>query len=201
MGLDANSRGNLRRHLPRTFSYLKKTLGAIDLQGYTKVGDNTDPNLSAMLMGLTDEELKNHTCQGRRNSNFDDCPFIWKEFSTKGYATAYAEDAPWMGAFHYNRKGHVKEPTDFYNRPYFLVSEEQLPDQSRISSNGRICQGEKKSISVIQDYSLAVADALRGLPYFAFYWSASLTHDYLGLASAADEPSLAYLKELKTKGW
>lgn len=202
MGTDAVSRGNLRRHMPRTFRYLKEELGAIDLHGYIKIGDNTDPNLSAVLMGMSFKEIKSHPCQPKpRYSKFDDCPLIWKDFSKRGYATAYAEDAAWMGLFHFNEVGYVKEPTDYYNRPYFLVSEAHIAHKLGFASmNAKICQGDKKSMSVIHDYSLAVADALQDLPYFGFYWATSLTHDFLQSASAADEPSLEYLQSLRAKG-
>lgn len=204
MGNDALSRGNLRRNLPQTFNYLKKQLHAIDFQGYTKIGDNTDPNLTAVLMGLTKEELKNHSCQQRKSgkkSKHDDCPLMWKNYAKSGYATAYAEDGAWMGFLHFNKIGYVKAPTDYYNRPYFLVSESNIGHNGgHGGSNAKMCQGEKKSISVIQDYSLAVAEALQEMPYFGFYWTASLSHDYLNVAAAADEPNLKYLKELKAKG-
>lgn len=202
MGTDAVSRGNLRRHMPMTFQYLKHSLEAIDLQGFNKVADNTDPNMMAALMGMTVDELMKHPCQPKKNAKFDDCPLIWKEFSKQGYATAYGEDAPWMGLFHYGKVGYVKEPTDYYNRPYFLISEKEISHNADIgSSNGKICQGYNLSMSVIHDYSLSVAEALQDIPYFGYYWSASLTHDYLTMAKSADEPSLRYLQEIYSKGY
>lgn len=201
MGTDGVSRANLRRHMPRTFKYLKEDLEAADLQGYIKVADNTDPNLTAVLMGLTNDERFKKCNQTKQVDKYDDCPLIWKDFSKKGYITAYAEDAAWMGLFHYNKIGHVKEPTDYYNRPYFVVSEDQIGHKAGLTENaGNICQGDKKSISVVHDYSLDVANTLKDIPYFGFYWSTSLTHDWLERASIADEPSLKYLMEMKAKG-
>ncbi|XP_053654065.1 uncharacterized protein [Cherax quadricarinatus] len=202
MGTDAVSRGNLKRSMPKTFQYLTHSLRAIDLQGFNKVGDNTDPNLIAALMGLTTEEFNKHPCHPKKSSKLDDCPLIWKEFSEEGYATAYGEDAPWMGVFHYTQIGFVKEPTDYYNRPYFFVSEREISHNADLGmSNGKLCQGNKLSMGVIHEYSLAVAETLEDLPYFGFYWTASLTHDYLTMAKAADEPSLWYLQQLKAKGY
>lgn len=208
MGTDAVSRGNFRRNMPRTFNYLKKDLDAVDLQGFTKVGDNTDPNLTAVLMGLTVDELKHHSCQTKRTGKrhnkgkMDNCPLIWRNFSDSGYATAYAEDGAWMGVYHFNKIGFVKEPTDYYNRPYFLVSEEHISHNGGIGGgNAKLCQGEKKSMTVVHDYSLAVAETLQDMPYFGFYWTASITHDYLNMARGADQPSLSYLKTLRAKGW
>ncbi|XP_042203058.1 uncharacterized protein LOC121853162 [Homarus americanus] len=54
---------------------------------------------------------------------------------------------------------------------------------------------------VIHDYSLLVAETLKDIPYFGFYWTASLTHDYLKMAKVADKPSLSYLKQMYTRGY
>lgn len=203
MGTDAVSRGNLERHMPNTFWYLKENLSAIDFRGFTKVADNTEPNMVAALMGLTTDELNKHKCREKGTKNkFDDCPLIWKEFSEQGYATAYGEDATWMALFHYNKLGFVKEPTDYYNRPYFVLSEKHIGHNAgRGSAAANLCQGNKRSIDVVHDYSLSVAEALKDIPYFGFFWTSSLTHDYLQLASAADEPSLRYLQEFNRRGF
>lgn len=201
MGTDAVSRGNLIRHMPKTLHYLKHELGAIDFRGFTKVGDNTEPNMLAALMGLSYDEFMKHKCHPKRWAKFDDCPLIWREFSKQGYATAYAEDAAWMGLFHFNKLGYVKEPTDYYNRPYYLMSEKHIGHNGgRRGYNAQLCQGNRRSMDVIHDYSLTVADALKDMPYFGYFWTCSITHDYLKVVSAADLPSLRYLKEFKRRG-
>ncbi|CAL4152656.1 unnamed protein product, partial [Meganyctiphanes norvegica] len=58
IGTDATSRLNLLRHLPKTYKYLTEELGALDFRGFNKVGDNTDPNLLAGLMGWSMKEFK-----------------------------------------------------------------------------------------------------------------------------------------------
>lgn len=202
MGTDAVARGNLRRHMPKTFRFLREELDAIDLSGYVKVADNTDPNMYAVLMGLTAKEFKQNKCRPRQNAKYDDCPLIFKNFSQAGYVTAFAEDAPWMGIFHYNQVGYVKEPTDYYNRPYFQVSEKYISHNGQYgSSNGKLCQGGTPSITVIHNYSLAVAEVHRDVPYFGLFWNAAVTHDYLKLAAMADTPSLRYLKEFRDRGF
>ncbi|KAK7083891.1 hypothetical protein SK128_009527, partial [Halocaridina rubra] len=203
MGTDAVSRGNLRRHMPQTFKYLTKDLRGIDLQGYNKVGDNTDPNLTAMLMGQHGHTHHNVSCVSKTGgARYDDCPIIWKHFDKKGYVTAFGEDAPWMGVFHYQKAGFCKQPTDYYNRPYFYASETQIGHNDGAGgSNGILCQGGKLSSEVIHSYSLKIAEHLRDMPYFGFYWTASATHDYLDGATVVDKPHLKYLKRLKKKGY
>lgn len=198
MGIDSVSRANMRRNMPRTFRFLKDDLRALDFQAFNKVADNTSPNMAASLMGLTEEELK-RTCQPK-NTLFDHCPLIWKNFSHAGFITVYGEDAPAVGIFHHEKFGFVKEPTDYYNRPYMLASDRFIRHNAGQGAGTALCQGGARSISVIHDYSLSVAKAFRDFPYFALYWSTGLTHTAVEWASAADEPSLEYLRQLNESG-
>nr|CAH7717380.1 unnamed protein product [Callosobruchus chinensis] len=50
MGLDAVSRLNLHRQMPKTVEYLKQ-IGSVEMLGYNKVADNTFPNLMPVLAG------------------------------------------------------------------------------------------------------------------------------------------------------
>ncbi|XP_068217947.1 uncharacterized protein [Palaemon carinicauda] len=202
LGTDAVSRGNLRRHMPKTFQYLRENLHVVDLQGFNKVADNTDPNLTAYLMGISYDELKHHKCTKASSTRYDDCPLIWKDFENKGYATVYAEDAPWMGTFHFNKVGFCKEPTDYYNRPYFYAADNTIGHSAgKGGYNGKLCQGARSSISLVHEYALKIAEELKDIPYFAYYWTASVTHDYLRSAQMADDPSLDLLRKLKAGGY
>ncbi|XP_063593350.1 uncharacterized protein LOC134770421 [Penaeus indicus] len=198
MGIDSVSRANMRRNMPRTFRLLKDDLGALDFHAFNKVADNTNPNMAASLMGLTQEELK-RTCQPV-NTIFDGCPLIWRNFSDAGYVTVYGEDVPSVGIFHHGRFGFLREPTDYYNRPSMLASDRYIRHSGGQGGDAALCQGGAKSISVIYDYSLSVAEAFKDLPYFALYWSTGLTHTVVEWASAADEPSVEYLRKLNASG-
>ncbi|XP_066974895.1 uncharacterized protein [Macrobrachium rosenbergii] len=203
MGTDSVSRGNLRRHMPKTFDYLKNELRAVDLQGFNKVGDNTNPNIVAMLMGLTHEDLDEfHKPKRWYEAKFDDYPFIWKNFSENGYATIYSEDSPNIGTFTFQKFGFVREPTDYYTRPYFVASDEIIGHRG----NGAFtvappCQGSKWTIKIIHKLSLDMAEVLKDVPYFGLYWTVCLTHESLDLAALADEPSVDYLRQLHDGGY
>ncbi|XP_068218699.1 uncharacterized protein [Palaemon carinicauda] len=203
IGTDSVSRGSFKRLMPKTYRYLTRNLHAIDLKGFNKVADNTHPNLLAILMGLTKLELQKHKCQAERAKNkFDDCPFIWKTFSEKGYVTIYGEDLPEMWAFHHDSPGFVKEPTDYYLRPYMQVADEIIGHNGGSRTLERnVCLGPKMTMSAMHNYSLKVAQALKDIPYFGFYWITSLTHDLLNAAALADEPSLEFLKRLHIGGY
>ncbi|XP_066973534.1 uncharacterized protein [Macrobrachium rosenbergii] len=203
MGTDSVSRGSLQRLMPKTYRYLTKNLNAIDLKGFNKVADNTHPNLLAILMGLTKQELQKHKCQSEREkSKFDDCPFIWKQFSDKGYVTVYGEDLPEMWAFHHDSPGFVHEPTNYYLRAYMQVADETLGHNGGSRTLERnVCLGPEMTMSVMHNYSLNVARTLKDIPYFGFYWITSLTHDLLNAAALADEPSLDFIKKLHSGGY
>ncbi|RXG53563.1 hypothetical protein Avbf_09195 [Armadillidium vulgare] len=97
-GTDSVSRLNFIRTQPKTYQYLTKELKAIEYKGYNKIGDNTFPNIIALLTGnlWTDEFAqkcyRKFVKDARRYSEiFDNCPIIWKDFQSAGYTTALLE--------------------------------------------------------------------------------------------------------------
>ncbi|KAA0203830.1 hypothetical protein HAZT_HAZT004553 [Hyalella azteca] len=57
MGVDSTSRQNIRRFLPETFKFLSDDPSSMDFMGYNKVADNTDVNISPVIMGNRAEDL------------------------------------------------------------------------------------------------------------------------------------------------
>lgn len=84
IGLDAVSRLNFHRQMPKTIDYLQN-LGAIEYHGYNKVADNTFPNLIPILSGMNVEELTN-SCWPSEKDYFDNCTkyFVWSKFQKIG---------------------------------------------------------------------------------------------------------------------
>jgi hypothetical protein len=108
--------------MPKSHSYLTKNLSAVTLVGYTKVAENTLPNVVPLLTGMTLDELKSKCIKiGKNNDDvrLDECPFIWQNFAMNGYRTSFAEDdldisifnMDWKYAFH-------NPPTDHYLRTF-----------------------------------------------------------------------------------
>ncbi|KAK4286761.1 hypothetical protein Pmani_040150 [Petrolisthes manimaculis] len=195
-GTDSVSRLNMRRHLPKTFGFLQE-LGAVELTGYNKVADNTFPNLVPILSGLSKMELIKHPCMPKSRT-FDACPWIFKDFKSRGYVTAFVEDAPWMGIFRYMQNGFLYPPTDYYGRPFFMASEKEIGGNKK--GNANICQGAQLSMKVLHDYSLEVVRTFPDIPTLGLYWSCSLSHDYLNMVRLADLPHFSYLRELQELG-
>ena len=91
-GTDAVSRLNFHRQLPRTLKFLKEKLKALEFYGYNKVGDNSFPNLVPIFTGMYANDLEKHKCYVQENAKvFDNCSFIWKNFSRSGYVTTLME--------------------------------------------------------------------------------------------------------------
>lgn len=203
VGTDSVSRGSFLRHMPLTFNYLTNELQSIDLQGMNKVDDNTYPNIVALLMGLSLQEVESHDCQDEGNplARLDICPLIWRNFSNEGYVTAYGEDSPNVGSFHHNLPGFVEEPTDYYNRPYFVASDRLTGHRAGKRAVASLCQGTRPSNILIHKYSLALAEELKDIPYFGYFWTSALTHDSMQGAVRADGPTLEYLQKLHKRGY
>ncbi|KAJ8931099.1 hypothetical protein NQ314_016035, partial [Rhamnusium bicolor] len=108
VGIDSISKLNLRRTMPKTYRYLEDNF--INLKGYNKIGDNTFPNLMAILTGQNKAQLEKN-CSTKVKLN--NCDIIWDTFRTFGYVTAYAEDECNIGTFNYDR------PVSFKNVPSF----------------------------------------------------------------------------------
>jgi hypothetical protein len=122
LSIDSTSYLNFKRNFLRTEKFLNKQK-FFELRGYNKVGANTFPNMIPFLTGhnanefVSDEELK--------NIYFDDWPIVWKEYSKRGFVTAFMEDAPMFGLFHNFLLGFKSKPTDYQTRPFHM---EILPE-------------------------------------------------------------------------
>jgi len=86
------------------------------MYGYSRVGDNTYPNVMALLTGQLAEE--------RPLGLIDQAPLLWKNFSAAGYRTLLVEDSfienhvfnIWVDG-HNDPRGFRSVPTDYYFRP------------------------------------------------------------------------------------
>ena len=193
LGIDSVSKLNFLRHFKKTLAFLRENLFYYELKGYTKVGDNTFPNLVPLFTGHFQEEYWNGSVT---NIFFDDVPFIWKNYSERGYRTFYAEDAPNIGTFHYLKKGFRRPPTDYYFRPFALAVEKLITDPDGKAQ----CLNSVLEIDILFNYFRDFVMTMEGRPFFAYAFSTRLTHDKLNLAGYADEPTARLLKSLHSEG-
>lgn len=194
-GLDSISRLSMMRLLPRTYTFLTESLGAVVLRGMNKVGDNTFPNLVALLTGMEAYSQLKHP--GPKGDTFDDVQFIWKDFSREGYLTLFAEDFPDYGVFNYLARGFRDPPTDFYFRPYCLAMEKSF--LMRTSSN--LCYGNTPKHKLHIEYVKRFIEANNGsIPYFAFSFLVEISHEYMQQVAAADDDIVEFLTYIRDRG-
>uniref|UniRef100_L7LZ52 Sulfatase n=1 Tax=Rhipicephalus pulchellus TaxID=72859 RepID=L7LZ52_RHIPC len=194
-GLDSISRLSMMRLLPKTYTFLTDVLGSVVFRGMNKVGDNTFPNLVALLTGMEAYTQLEHP--GTNGDTFDDVRFIWKDFKRDGYLTLFAEDFPEYGVFNYLARGFRDPPTDFYFRPYCLAMENSF--LMRSSSN--LCYGNVPKHVLQIDYVRRFIEVNNGSrPYFAFSFLVEISHEYMQQVAAADEDILQFLTEIRDRG-
>ncbi|KAM3964778.1 uncharacterized protein ACR2FA_001169 [Aphomia sociella] len=192
MGMDAISRLNFYRTMPKTLAFLKKK-GAIELLGYNKVGDNTFPNLTPMLLGIRETDLKK-TCWPHVHSTFDNCPFIWEWYKDAGYYTALGEDSAKLGTFNYGKFGFVGTPTDYYIHTFMHEAETHIGNKK--DYNTYICMGSQHFYKVLLDYIEALTTTLKSSKLFGFFWEVTMSHDYLNYPMLMDSSYENFLKNL-----
>lgn len=197
MGVDAVSRMNFHRTMPKTLSYLINK-GAIELMGYNKIGDNTYPNVMALLSGIDEKDLKK-TCVPNSRSTFDNCPFVWQWFKELGYHTAIGEDTAKLGTFNYLRVGFTGTPTDYYL--YTFIHEAEANVGNNRDFNSYLCIGIKYSYRLLLDYVENLVNNLKSDRLFGFFWEVTMSHDYLNFPMLIDDDYEQFLKNMDDSGY
>ncbi|XP_022258920.1 uncharacterized protein LOC106474951 [Limulus polyphemus] len=194
VGIDSVSKLNFIRHFRKTYSYLQTVLKPFELRGYNKIADNTFPNLTPLLTGF----FVNHYWNKNKNKMFfDHLDFIWKEYSARGYRTLLAEDLPKFALYHCGRRrGFLNVPVDYYYRPFSLA----LVQSDAVTKNKQQCKHSQLEMDFLFDYIKQFTSTMQDKKYFAFAFSASLTHDVVNYAGFADTPSYELLQFLHNNG-
>lgn len=196
LGLDAVSRLNFHRTMPRTVEKLLN-LNAVEMLGYNKVADNTFPNMIPVLTGMSEAELSKSCWTGKKKP-FDDCSFLWNNFSAAGFRTVLGEDACGMSIFNYLKSGFRNQPTDYYLRPYCLASEKDIGNTHKL--NADLCVGTRKTFQNLLDYGKKIAEKFSRDSYFALFWQASLTHDFVTYPKFGDDSYLEFITKTHDDG-
>ncbi|XP_055910016.1 uncharacterized protein LOC129944538 isoform X2 [Eupeodes corollae] len=196
IGIDSISRVNLIRAMPKTAQYLYDNEW-FEMSGYNKMGDNTFPNLMAILTGYN-QTVAFDKCAPTKLGALDRCPFIWKSFREHGYVTAYAEDESSINTFNYLKLGFEKPPVDYYLRPFLISAEHNLVN--KLKSGLIFCLGYQHSADYIYDYALELATRYRDDPFFGLFWANTFSHNDISDCSSMDDKMQDYLKQLAKRG-
>jgi len=183
-GVDSMSRLNFIRQLPRTYRVLTNVLDAVVFKGMTKTGDNTFPNMMALLSGINvhKRDNKSNTLSVHKPTYFDDIPIVWGSFRAGGYATMYNEDAPSLSVFNFRASGFKYQPTDYYVRPFWLA----MNSINSFTSRDSRCYGNTPKHIYLLDYIEQFAARMKNHRYFAFTFLTLLSHDDLNEVQVAD---------------
>ncbi|XP_031350916.1 uncharacterized protein LOC116176469 isoform X1 [Photinus pyralis] len=194
IGIDSVSRLHFTRALPLTYAHLRKN-DWIEFRGYNKIGDNTFPNLMAILTGMNETKAY-ETCNPKKLGYLDNCKMIWYDYRSSDFVTAYGEDEAKISTFNFLKKGFRRPPTDYYFRPYLMGAEKWL-NVTKIDGMN-YCTGPESAGERVFDLIKAFAKTFATYLYFGFFWMNSFSHNYLGAVSRMDyklQELLRYLQE------
>ena len=206
-GLDSVSRLAADRHLPKSFAYVRDNLKGYVFNGQVKVGENTFPNVVPMLTG---KEAFSGELPSVKEF-FDSYPFLWNNYSEKGYVTYYAEDWPAIDTFSFY-KGFQNQPTDHFMRNFYLAMEKVDPIQEflgpswllmfenkgvQITKGSSLCYGNRFKHNIVISYLKRFIMSYKNKRRFAFSWVNELGHDYSNFLEVADEDIRDFFKWMK----
>uniref|UniRef100_A0A0K0EMV2 DUF229 domain-containing protein n=1 Tax=Strongyloides stercoralis TaxID=6248 RepID=A0A0K0EMV2_STRER len=185
IGIDSMSRSNFIRALPKTYKFLQQN-NFIDFKRHVKVADNTYGNWIAILTGLRGSWSSDMTIEltDAWNIWYDNFPLIWKNFTTKRYATLFAEDRPDIATFNYLGKlyGFKEQPTTHYFRTFWL----DIYDTIKFKQSKLGCYGDKPNTSIQLNYLANFLKNYEEKKKFVWWWSTEMSHDFLNTISSVD---------------
>lgn len=195
LGINGMSQMNMVRGMPKSYKSMKNNDKWFHMRGYTRIADNSFPNMFAALTGRSPFE-KQGSCDPTANSFLDDCDFIWKDFEKAGYVTAYAEDQISRDTFNIRHKGFKDQPTDHYFRPFVLAAEKML-EVNKIGDLA-FCLGPGLYVDNIFVYALKMMSIHNKDPYFGLFFVNSLGNKQLSTSPIMDgRISASFVKELE----
>lgn len=195
IGIDSVSRLNLLRSMPMTSQYLYDT-GWHELKGYTKIDDNTFPNLMAILTGFN-ETIAFRNCNPRTVGGLEKCRFIWDDYKENEFMTGYAEDEIDINTFNYLKKGFVNPPTHHYFRPFALAAEKKL--ESKTKHWLKLCLGYQYYADHIMNYAVSFATTYKNDSAFGLFWMNTFSHNDISDPSSLDLKIKSFLEELSDR--
>lgn len=89
-----------------------------------------------------------------------------------------------MGLFNYFQKGFKNQPTDYYWRSF--ISELESIGYNK-QGNYKMCLVDRRPIDVLFEYIKKFMRTMRDKDFWSFFWSSSMTHDYVNYPSLIDD--------------
>ncbi|RWS21518.1 uncharacterized protein B4U80_00596, partial [Leptotrombidium deliense] len=180
--LESLSRLNYLRFLHQTKEALE-SLG----NGLTKIADNSYPNMAPLLTGLRPYKHEFPMNVNDDKGPYDELPLIWKLFQKEGYKTSFIEDLNEYTLFNYLANGFVKEPVDWYPRPYWL----------QIKDDHSFCYNFRPQVELLLQQKKLFLRKFKSYPLFAFSFYIQVTHNDFNNAQMIDSHYANFINEFK----
>ncbi|CAH1780946.1 unnamed protein product [Owenia fusiformis] len=192
-GFDSVSRMSWIRNLPKSHKYFTEVLNGISLEGYNIVGDGTAQALLPILTGKTETELPEARRGKSGAKTVDYHPWIWNEYSEKGYVTQWGEDVSSTGTFQFRMLGFRNPPVDHYYRTFeILVSNEGSP---------AFCLGSLPRHRNMMNWISDMYSMYRDFPKFMFLFHNEFSHESVNALQKADDDLYTWLKHIHKNGY
>ncbi|RWS30611.1 hypothetical protein B4U80_03084 [Leptotrombidium deliense] len=193
-GYDSVARMHFIRQMPKSYKYLVEKMNAIVLETYNIVGDGTPQALIPILTSFAEPELPETRKRMAGAVYCNVYPFIWKNYTEKGYVTAWMEDGGSYGTFSYRLKGFKEPPTDHYGRSFDLEA------RKLYSKHKPYCFGSQSRHRVMTNWMHQFFQVYNDIPKFGFAFHSEYSHDSFNLLQLADDELLQWLQELQNDG-
>ena len=191
--IDSQSASNVKRRLRRVYDHLSRDEDTFIFEGHSIVGDGTTAQLSAILTGAFEWDFPESRRGFAGGQPVDDWPFIFKNFTQKGYVTMFSEDEPLYAAFNYRLHGFRRQPTDHYARPFWLDSTNDYYPEG-------ICNGDNPIYMRTFDYLMGFYDIYKRTPKFSLSIISAMIHDDMSRVINMDDDLLKFMQMMRNKG-
>ena len=196
-GIDSVSRSHAIRSLPKSYKFLQEEFKAYDFEGFSKVGENTGPNVYPLLTGQSN---RNFPLVQHFKKYADSLPLIWNEKVVKNhFATFFAEDGTDIGVFSGIGKGGFKEkPTNFYYRPFNLGMPKFKPKIiDFLDKTSHSCYGVNNHLEIEIAFLKGFLEKYQNKRKYAFLWNNQASHSSFTTLPHEDKNLLGFLKWMK----
>ena len=150
----------------------------------------------ALFTGLHLNEFQKDCIHHR---TFDKCHFVWKDFETMGYQTAFGEDCGYAGVFTLGQPGFLKQPADYFFNTFILELEANIA-HNKIGPL-YMCLGDKKPIEVMFKYIEKFIKTKKDEKFFSFFWTSTMTHEYRNFPALIDDDLSNLLIKIEDEGY
>ncbi|RWS29153.1 uncharacterized protein B4U80_10267 [Leptotrombidium deliense] len=191
--LESTSRLNYLRFMPKTRHEFESLENVYYLKGFHKVGLNSYPNMVPFLTGLhsNGSEFPEEFFESGRY--FDYLPFIWDEFKQSNYTTAFIEESDHYTLFNYLENGFIRQPTDWYPRPYWMHVQQKVEDS--------LCFKGHCIVDIFLDQIKVFVRKAQNIPKFVFAFLVLIDaiHEDFNTAQLIDSHYANFFNEMKVE--